>query len=130
MRKRHTELKALVKKAIVDLLEKKQTKLCCDIFEVYLQEHVMKMRNSPADIKEVEDEHLHEMCNLLLKVREGDPQRVASIHETVASLCISDGFKKFNQMICGSIGEIYEETGLHSKAYIYFLRANNLPKVI
>ena len=83
MRRRFKELKDLIKKAITDLGSLKQTKLLCDVFEVYFTEHVMKMRSSPADIKEVEDEFLYELCQLVHQY--GEPVRVAQMLETVVS---------------------------------------------
>ena len=65
MRKRFVELKALIKKAIIDLGGLNQSKLLCDVFEIYFNEHVLKTRNTPQEIKEVEDEFLFEMCQLI-----------------------------------------------------------------
>lgn len=128
MRRRFTELKALIKKAITDLGGLNQTKLLCDVFEVYFQEHVLKMRANAAEIKEVEDEFLFEMCQLINQY--GEPVRVASILESVSTQCVSEEFIPFNQKICHMVGEIHKKNQLHSKAYTYFLRANALTETI
>ena len=48
-----------------------------DIFEIYFNEHVLKMRSSEADIKAVEDEYLYKLCELTSKY--GEKSRVATL---------------------------------------------------
>ena len=102
MRKRFGELKDLIRKTITDLGGLNQIKLLCDAFEVYFSEHVLKTRNTPEEIKEVEDQFLFEMCQIINQ--HGDPVRVASILETVTSKCVSEGFAPLNQKIRLIIG--------------------------
>lgn len=128
MRKRFTELKGLIKKAITDLGKLDQTKLLCDVFDTYFLEHVIKYRSNAAEVKEVEDEFLFEICQLINQY--GEPIRVAQILEQVSTQCVSEDFIPFNQKICHMIGLIHQKNALYSKAYTYFLRANALKETI
>ena len=44
-------MQALIQKAIDDLGSVEQKQLVCDVFELYLNEHVLKMNKSEDDIK-------------------------------------------------------------------------------
>ena len=128
MRRRFTELKALIKKAITDLGTLNQTKLLCDVFDIYFLEHVLKMTANADEIKLVEDEFLYEICQLINQY--GEPVRVAHMLEQVSTLCVSEGFVPFNQKICHLVGAIHQKNELHSKAYTFYLRANALTETI
>ena len=58
MRKRFPEMQGLITKSITDLGELKQNELVGDIFEIYFNEHVKKMRSNEEEIKLVENEYL------------------------------------------------------------------------
>jgi len=59
-----------------------------DIFEIYFNEHVLKMRSNEQDIKTVEDEYLFKLCQLTSQY--GDRTRVAALLRTVAATCVSE----------------------------------------
>ena len=112
-------MKALIKKALVDLGQcenQKQQDLVADIFEIYYKEHVLKMRGSQADIELCEDQYLFDLCMLLCQY--GSKERTGAILESVTSSCVSQGFVTFNQKLCGSIGQIYQDKTLYSKGYV------------
>jgi hypothetical protein len=83
MRRRFKEMQTLIQKAIDDLGAAEQTQLVCDIFEMYFNEHVCKMKKSEEDIKIAEDQFLFQICESINKF--GEKQRVARILETVVS---------------------------------------------
>ena len=56
----------------------------------------------------------------------GDKTRVTNILQTVAQTCVSSGFNVYNQRICGIVGNLYFEKSLFSKAYTFYLRANDI----
>lgn len=99
-----------------------------DVFEIYYKEHVQKMKGSDDDIKKVEDKYLYDLCELLIKYCE--EVRAANILTQVAQQCVSAGFQEYNALIAGHIGDLHSKNLLNSKAYTYYLRANNLPKAI
>ena len=108
MRRKFTEMKDLIKKALIDLGQRenqKQQDLVADIFEIFYKEHVQKMRGSQADIDMCEDEYLYDLCMLLCKY--GSAERTVAILESVTSGCVSNKFVPFNQKLCGTIGGIY-----------------------
>ena len=128
MRRRFDEMKDLIRKALTDLGELKQDNLVGDIFEIYFNEHVVKMRGTQADIEAVEDDFLFELCELVSKY--GDKARVVSLLSNVASTCVSAKFNSHNQRVCSIVGSLHFEKQLFSKAYSYFLRANDLENAI
>ena len=65
-------MKALIKKAVADMGERKQNGYASDIFDIYFKEHVVKMMSILGD--EVEDQYLYELCKLLEKY--GEQNRV------------------------------------------------------
>ena len=69
MRRRFTELKALIKKAITDLGTLNQTKLLCDVFDIYFLEHVLKMTANAEEIKLVDLRRLLRYQNFLERHR-------------------------------------------------------------
>ena len=77
MRRRFAEMQALMAKSITSLGELNQNEMVGDIFEIYFNEHVMKMKSNDADIKAVEDEYLFKLCELCNKY--GEKTRVASL---------------------------------------------------
>ena len=84
MRRKFTEMKAIIKKALIDLGERNQQSYCADIFENYFKEHVVKMKSVFADkLEEIEDEFLYDLCCLLEKY--GEPTRVVKQIESVVN---------------------------------------------
>jgi len=53
MRRRFPEMQALMAKAITDLGERNQNGMVGDIFEIYFNEHVLKMNGSEKDVEAV-----------------------------------------------------------------------------
>lgn len=74
-------MQALIQKAIDDLGGADQKQLVCDVFELYFNEHVLKMRKSDEDIKLAEDQFLYQICDSINNY--GESSRVARILETV-----------------------------------------------
>ena len=99
-----------------------------DIFEIYFNEHVQKMKGSQDDIKLVEDEYLYKICELVSKY--GEKNRVASLLQIVAATCVSQPFTQYNSAICAIVGSIYFEKQFYSKAYTFYLRADDLVNAI
>ena len=99
MKRKFTEMKALIKKAIIDLGERKQQGYASDIFDNYFKEHVVKMKTVFADkLDQIEDEYLYDLCCLLEKY--GEPMRVIKQIEGVVNQCNSEGFRTYNQQLC------------------------------
>ena len=99
-----------------------------DIFEIYFNEHVLKMRGSESDIKTVEDEFLFQICSLLSQY--GEKDKVSLLLQRVAATCVSEHWQEYNMKVCAIVGSINFEKQLYSKAYTYYLRANDIEHAI
>lgn len=95
MRKRYTEMKALIKKAIEDLGQYKQPELVGDVFEIYFKEHVQKMQKTIDDLGEIEDAYLFELSKIMYA--HSERQRAIGLLEVVVNTCVSSEFKEYNQ---------------------------------
>jgi hypothetical protein len=86
------------------------------------------MKGTDADVSTYEDEFLYNLCQLEYKY--GEATRCASLLEKVASTCVSSGFVSYNAKVCAIVGSIYFQKELYSKAYSFYLRANDLKSAI
>mmetsp|Transcript_4185 Transcript_4185/g.7100 ORF Transcript_4185/g.7100 Transcript_4185/m.7100 type:complete len:228 (-) Transcript_4185:41-724(-) len=86
------------------------------------------MRKTDPDSSKYEDEFLFDLCQLIVKF--GEPKRVTSILEKVVQGCVSDSFVTSNKTLCNILSNLHSENELHSKAYMYSLRAGNLESSI
>ena len=105
MRRRFKEMRDLIKKAVDDLSQASQPDLTCDVFEIYYNEHVLKMQGTGEDVSLIEDEYLFNLCTVIHQ--SGDKTRLSIILKSVASNCVSPGFVTYNHKICGLVGKIY-----------------------
>jgi hypothetical protein len=88
----------------------------------------MKMRGSEADINSVENEFLYKQCELINKYASSD--KVIILLSRVASQCVSNDFREYNEKVCLILGQRYMQKQFWSKAYTFFLRANDFDNAI
>ena len=119
MRKKTTEMQALIKKSVDDLGSHNQPQLVGDIFEIYFKEHVQKMQKTVENPGDIEDKFLYEITMSTYKFAQ--KERGLRILETVVSSCTCKDFNEYNKLICAEIAKVYHEDKIFTKAYVSVL---------
>lgn len=121
-------MQKLIEKSINDLGQRQQSELVGDIFEIYFNEHVLKMQSNDDDIAKVEDEFLFTISCLINQF--ATPEKTIQLLTKVVQSCVSQGFQPFNEKLCLILGQKYMQRSFCSKAYMFFLRANDIPSAV
>lgn len=128
MRRRVAEMQNLIEKAITDLGVLNQAHLVGDIFEIYFNEHVVKMQSTVSDLAEIENDFLFKITELVNQY--AVEERAIAILERVVQKCVSGAFTQHNQKLCLMLGERFLNQKFFSKAYNFFLRGGDIDKAI
>lgn len=80
-------MQKLIEKSINDLGQRQQAELVGDIFEIYMNEHVLKMQSNDEDTAKVEDEFLFTICCLINQFATDD--KTIQLLTKVVQSCVS-----------------------------------------
>ena len=129
MRKRESEFKELIKRAMTDLDAHNQVSavdcspvlqkdLVVDILEIYFVEHVKKVANNGAL-----DDFFVEICKFALQ--KGDQTRAQGVIERIIG---HTGNQRYE--LADLLGQSYADANIHTQAYRYFFKSRNEKQIV